>query len=67
MMCRIKEQVWFFTFGINHEHGGNYVVFKGTFESARDKMVQTFGNQWAFQYGSAKDAGVEKYSLTPLN
>lgn len=46
-MC---ERTWVFTFGCGHEHEGHYVKIKGTFEEARAKMFERYGNAWAFQY-----------------
>lgn len=41
---------WIFTFGVGHEFGGKYVRIYGTFETARDKMFEIYGKNWAFQY-----------------
>lgn len=64
---------WYFTFGSNHTHPvtgqtltNAYVRINGTYESARAKMVEAFDNRWAFQYESADEAGVDKYSLTEV-
>ena len=45
-----KKEVWIFTFGIGHENAGHYVKIEGTYESARQKMFDRFGDKWAFQY-----------------
>jgi hypothetical protein len=69
MSCFSKEEKdWYFTFGIGHEHDGQsmgncYVVFHGTFGDAREKMIDRFGLKWAFQYGSAEKAGVERFYM----
>jgi|GEM_PF-1719138 len=80
--CQILKEVeeteenagrdWFFTFGYNHIHDGRrmdrcYVVFHGTHRSAREKMVEHFGDKWAFQYHSAERAGVERWGLTEVH
>lgn len=58
---------WFFTFGIGQENAGKYTIIHGTFESARQKMVERYGLVWAFQYPSAEAAGVEKWNLKCLS
>ena len=45
-----KEQYWIFTFGSGQQFAGHYVKIKGTFSSAREKMVERFGDKWGFQY-----------------
>ena len=52
LMCDnvIPEQTWYFTFGCGQENAGKYVKIKGTYESARQKMFDRFGDKWAFQY-----------------
>ncbi len=45
-----KEETWIFTFGANQQHAGHYVKFTGTFEEAREKMLQKYGYEWGFQY-----------------
>ena len=67
------EQDYYFTFGYGHEYGptknrpGGYAVFHGTFDSARKQMNATFGDHWAFQYASAKEAGVKGFHLKRIN
>lgn len=48
-MNDIKEY-WIFTFGCGHYHAGKYVKILGTFSEARQKMVDKYGRNWAFQY-----------------
>lgn len=55
MMCDNKlpepeEGWWIFTFGQGQKYTGYYVKIWGTYESARNKMFQKYGNEWAFQY-----------------
>jgi hypothetical protein len=57
---------WFFTFGMGHANAGCYIVFHGTYSSARDMMVEHFGLKWCMQYSSAEDAGVERWNLRRL-
>lgn len=45
-----KEKYWIFTFGSGQQYAGRYVKVKGTFSSAREKMVERFGTNWGFQY-----------------
>lgn len=46
----MEEQIWIFTFGCGQKHGGHYVKIKGTFSSARAKMIEKFGDKWCWQY-----------------
>jgi len=57
---------WYFTFGCGQEHAGKYVVLFGTCQSTRDEMWKLFGEKWAFQYKTAEEAGVEKWSYKKL-
>ena len=42
---------WFvFTFGDGQPHAGQYVRIWGTYTEARQKMVDKYGREWAFQY-----------------
>lgn len=41
---------WYFTFGYGHEHECHYVKIEGTFDEARRRMCELFGDKWAFQY-----------------
>lgn len=41
---------WIFTFGCGQEHAGQCVMIWGTYGSARQKMVNKYGQKWAFQY-----------------
>lgn len=41
---------WIFTFGSNQPNAGHYVKFFGTFQEARQQMVDKYGTAWAFQY-----------------
>lgn len=65
-----ESKDYYFTFGFGHVDPGSglslancYTVIRGTFNSARDEMVARYGNKWAFQYGSAEEAGVERWGL----
>ena len=44
------DETWVFTFGCGQKHEGKYVRIKGTYEEAREKMVEKYGLAWAFQY-----------------
>lgn len=78
------ERDYYFTFGANHLNGrgrNRYVVVRGTFHSARQKMVDQFGTAWAYQYFRAetvptpdgepaylyRGAGVQKYGLIQID
>lgn len=41
---------WIFTFGTGQKNAGKYVKIYGHFEEARNKMVDRYGLEWAFQY-----------------
>ena len=42
---------WFvFTFGYGQPNEGKYVKVYGTYSEARQKMVNKYGRDWAFQY-----------------
>ena len=45
-----EKQWWTFTFGYGQKHQGKYVGIYGTYESARQKMFERYGSEWAFQY-----------------
>lgn len=55
MMCdnnvpKEKEQWWIFTFGSGQKYSGKFCKVYGTFNSARQKMFDHYGDNWAFQY-----------------
>jgi len=62
-MPNSKEQYWYFTFGSAHAHPNGYIKIYGTFDASRMKMVERFGEKWAFQYRSSDDAGVKRFNL----
>lgn len=57
---------WIFTFGSGQEHDGHYVVIYGTYGEARAEMIRHFGNRWAFQYATARLAGVAEHGMVEL-
>jgi hypothetical protein len=57
---------WYFTFGCGQLHAGHYIIFHGTWESAREQMVENFGTNWCMQYPSAEAAGVERWGYKLL-
>ena len=61
-----KDKNYYFTFGYGQNPGvGKYVKFYGTYDSARDQMVQRFGAKWAFQYSEERFLPLkEKFNLT---
>lgn len=44
------KQWWTFTFGYGQQYEGMYVRIYGTLNSARRKMFERYGSEWAFQY-----------------
>jgi len=67
----IADTEWVFTFGPDHRHpvtGESLerrytVISAATAMQARDKMMASYGVNWAFQYRSALDAGVDQHGL----
>jgi len=57
---------WIFTFGFSHKYPNSYIIIYGTEKSSRDKMMQMFGREWAFQYETKEQAGVEKFNLNEV-
>lgn len=59
---------WYFTFGFNHPFRNYYVtLYNMTHEQAREKMIETYGMKWAFQYSSEDFEGQpEKYGLAEI-
>ena len=64
---------WIFTFGFGHEDAelgplrSCFVRIRGTFNEAREQMVQRFGRNWSMQYKSEEAAGVQKYGLREID
>ncbi len=58
-----QEKDWYFTFGSGQAFPNGYVKIRGTFASARAAMFDRFGPKWSMQYGSAEEAGVERWNL----
>lgn len=64
---------WYITFGFGHVHpftkeslANCYVVLTGSEVDVRTKMIERFGQRWAFVYDSADAAGVERYNLREI-
>lgn len=59
---------WFFTFGQGHPYAFQYVEIEAdTLEEAREAMIITHGNKWAFCYDETTFAPQPaKYGLTRL-
>lgn len=63
-MTEATPEKWFFTFCHCHEHPHGYVIFEGSFNEARAKMVQVYGTAWGFQYPIEELAGqIEQFGL----
>lgn len=45
-----NNEYWIFTFGVGQAHAHKYVKIYGTYEEARKKMFEAYGDRWAFQY-----------------
>jgi hypothetical protein len=64
---------WIFTFGANHKHPatgesllGCFIEVPGNAKTSRERMFESFGPNWAFQYRNREDAGVDRFSLKQL-
>jgi len=56
------KQSWIFTFGIGHLMSKYAIKINGTFDEAREKMVEQFGRKWCSQYSVREFEGDrEKY------
>lgn len=63
----MKAQNYYFTFGTNTGKGNNFVKIHGTYGDARQKMVDRFGLNWAFQYDEQGFKGQqEAFGLTEI-
>lgn len=45
---------WIFTFGVGHSLEGKCVRIPGTYDEARQKMIDKYGLHWGFQYSAAE-------------
>lgn len=61
-----KRPYWIFTFGYGQPNAGKYVKIYGDFVSARQKMVNKYGTQWAFQYSATDWAARVSAGQHPL-
>ena len=61
-----EPREWIFTFGVDSHYGRRFVRIVGTHEQAREEMVRRHGRQWAFQYRTEEEAGVERWRLEEL-
>ena len=67
------DESYIFTFGWDHINpisgkrlNNSYVKLYGTYDSTREEMIHRFGNRWAQQYLTEKDAGVDRFNLIEL-
>jgi len=64
-----KLQDWYFTFGVGHGNRMFYVKINGSYSGTRERMVELFRHNWAFQY-SEKEFGNSikewNYKLHPI-
>lgn len=67
------EQTYTFTFGFGHvdKNGDSissrYAQVSGTYESARQAVVNARGNKWSFQYEDESLACITQFNLTPIS
>lgn len=57
---------WAFTFGVGHGLRHYYVVIEGTYDEAKDKMMELFGKKWSWQY-PLDEWEAKNYGTKPLN
>ncbi len=67
-----EEQNWYFTFGSGQPHAGCFIVFRGTYDRAREQMNRSFDRVWGFQYSEKEwnEDGVsqaERYNLKEIH
>ena len=47
----MDKQYWIYTFGAGQKHEGKCVrIYADDYGDARQKMVDKYGSEWAFQY-----------------
>ena len=57
---------WIFTFGFSQKYPNSYMIIYGTEDSARNKMFEMFGREWAFQYETKEQDGIEKFNFKEI-
>jgi len=65
-----KKEYYYFTFGIGYGNRMFYVRILGTRGSTRERMVELFGDLWAFQYSGGEfgdSAERNNYTLHPIS
>lgn len=60
------QETWIFTFGYSHKHANKFIRLHGDYESTRQKMFDTYGDNWAFQYPCSKLDELLLFGLTEL-
>jgi len=62
-----KVQTYYFTFGCGTLYKNKYAKFVGTWEGAREEMVENYGHEWCLQYDEEhfKDMP-KKYGLSEI-
>lgn len=62
------DSPWYFTFGVAQYHAHDIVRICGTFESARERMVELFGLHWCAQYDEVDGLEqINKYHYHVIN
>ena len=46
----MKKEAWIFTFCGDQPNAGKFVKIYGSFNTARSKMFNKYGDKWGFQY-----------------
>jgi hypothetical protein len=47
-------QNWYFTFGMGSDNRNKIIKIFGSWADARQKMHDTYGDRWAFQYDESE-------------
>ena len=61
------KEDWYFTFGVNTDKANKFYKSHGTYDEAREDMVNKFGQKWAFQYNEKEFLPqIERFNLTEI-
>ena len=58
----MSNNIWYFTFGLDHPFKDRIQPIRGSFDSARKMMFEIYGEKWCWQYNHDEFVDlVEKY------
>jgi len=50
-----RKKTWYFTFGVGHHNAGKcQPILASSWDSARAKMFELYGDKWCWQYPAEK-------------